>query len=158
MTRSSSRSVTGAHLWLVLWRATRALEARALRSIAETGLGASDFGVLEMLLHKGPQPVNVIGRKVLLTPGSITTAVDRLAARGLVERRDDPADRRVRRVHLTDQGRRLIGPAWTRHESDLEESVSVLTHAERATLVALLRKLGTSLDEGAGGSGAKEAS
>ena len=158
MTRSASRSVTGAHTWLVLWRATRALEARALRSIAETGLGASDFGVLEMLLHKGPQPVNVIGRKVLLTPGSITTAVDRLAARGLVERRDDPADRRIRRVHLTEQGRRLIGPAWTRHEADLEEAVAVLTNAERAALVALLRKLGTNLEAPGGDAGAKEAS
>jgi len=158
MTRSSSRSVTGAHTWLVLWRATRSLEARALRSISETGLGASDFGVLEMLLHKGPQPVNVIGRKVLLTPGSITTAVDRLAARGLVERRDDPSDRRVRRVHLTEHGRRLIGPAWARHEADLEEAVAVLTHAERAALVSLLRKLGRSLDGSAGETGVEEAS
>ncbi len=158
MARSSSRSPTGAHTWVVLWRATRAVEAQARRSIEGTGLGASDFGVLETLLHKGPQPVNVIGRKVLLTPGSITTAVDRLEARGLVERRDDPTDRRVRLVHLTEQGRRLIGPAYARHEADLEETMSVLTPTERAMLVSLLRKLGTSAAETAGMAGTKEAS
>ena len=136
------RTPSGAHTYLVLWKAARALDARALRSIEGTGLCASDFGVLEALLHKGPLPVNVLGRKVLLTSGSITTAVDRLAARGLVTRRDDPADGRVRLVELTAAGRRLIAPAFARHEADLDEVVSVLTREERSRLVTLLRKLG----------------
>ncbi len=63
------------HVWLILWRAFHAIEQNALRSIAATGLGLSDFAVLEALLHKGPQPVNVLGRRILLTSGSITTAV-----------------------------------------------------------------------------------
>lgn len=133
---------TGAHTWLVLWKAARAVEARALRSIAETGLCASDFGVLEALLHRGLLPVNALGKKLLLTSGSITTAVDRLAARGLVRRKNDPDDRRVRLVELTHRGRQLIEPAFTRHEADLEQLASALTRAERVTLVTLLRKLG----------------
>ena len=153
---------SGTRTWLILWKATRAVENCALRSIEDTGLCASDFGVLETLLHKGPLPVNVLGRKLLLTTGSITTAVDRLARRGLVQRKDDPGDRRVRLVELTPKGRQLIGPAFARHEDDLEKVVSVLTHEERATLVELLRKLGkaaegmlddldeASADEGAG--------
>jgi MarR family transcriptional regulator, 2-MHQ and catechol-resistance regulon repressor len=133
---------TGVHTWLILWKATRAVQARALRSIEEAELCASDFGVLETLLHKGPLPVNTLGRKLLLTTGSITTAVDRLAKRGLVERKDEPSDRRVRLVDLTPEGRQLIEPAFARHEDDLETVVSVLSREERATLVALLRKLG----------------
>lgn len=133
---------TGAETVLVLWKASRALEARALESIAGTGLGASDFGVLEALLHKGPLPVNVLGRKLLLTSGSITTAVDRLEERGLVARRDDPRDRRVRLVALTAAGRRLIGPVYERHAADLEQVVAVLSANERRTLVTLLRRLG----------------
>lgn len=135
-------SPDGAETVLVLWKASRALEARALASIADTGLGASDFKVLEALLHKGPLPVNVLGRTLLLTSGSITTAVDRLEARGLVRRRDDADDRRVRRVELTPAGRALIGPLFARHAADLDEVVRVLTAAERRTLVTLLRKLG----------------
>ncbi len=141
-------ALTGAHTWLVLWRATRALEARAHESIVETGLGASDFAILETLLHKGPLPVSVIGRKVLLTTGSMTSAVDRLAHRGLVVRKDDPADRLVRHVHLTAEGRKLIKPAFAQHAGDLEDIVSVLTRDERATLVRLLRKLGKSAEAG----------
>jgi MarR family 2-MHQ and catechol resistance regulon transcriptional repressor len=133
---------TGAHTWLVLWKATRAVETRALQSIEASGLCASDFGLLEALFHKGALPMNVLGRKLLLTTGSITSAVDRLARRGLVARKDHPQDRRVRLVELTPPGRQLIEPAFAQHETDLEEVVSVLTPEERVTLVALLRKLG----------------
>jgi MarR family transcriptional regulator, 2-MHQ and catechol-resistance regulon repressor len=138
----TKQTPSGTHTWLILWKATRAVEKRALRSIEDTGLCASDFGVLETLLHKGPLPVNVLGRKLLLTTGSITTAVDRLAKRGLVQRKDDPGDRRVRLVELTPKGRQLIGPAFARHEDYLEKVASVLTREERVTLVELLRKLG----------------
>ncbi len=133
---------SGAHTYLVLWRAARAVEARALGSIETTGLCASDFGVLEALLHRGPLPVNVLGKKLLLTSGSMTTSVDRLVARQLVERRDDPTDRRIRVVALTASGRRLITAAFARHESHLDDVVAVLTRDERTTLVSLLRKLG----------------
>jgi MarR family 2-MHQ and catechol resistance regulon transcriptional repressor len=133
---------SGARTYLVLWKAARAVEARARESIEGTGLCPSDFGVLEALLHKGPLPVNALGRKVLLTSGSITTAIDRLAARGLVRRKDDRGDRRVRLVELTARGRQLIEPAFGRHAADLERVVSVLTRDERATIVTLLRKLG----------------
>jgi MarR family transcriptional regulator, 2-MHQ and catechol-resistance regulon repressor len=141
---------TGAHTFLVLSRATRALEAHAVQSIAHTGLGTSDFSVLEALLHKGPLPVNVLGKKVLLTSGSMTAAVDRLTERGLVARTDHPHDRRVRVVALTPEGRRLIKPAFARHQADLEDVVSVLTRDERITLVELLRKLGTHVDDAVG--------
>src|SRR5260221_14643258 len=61
----------------------RALTRYAAAGIEETGLGLSDFGVLEILLHKGPLPVNTIGPIVDLTPGSISIAVDRLVAERL---------------------------------------------------------------------------
>ena len=148
MTARSSHKNSGTHLWLVLSRATRAVEARALESINDTGLGASDFAVLETLLHKGPQPVNAIGKLVLLTSGSITSAVDRRVARGLVRRTEHDNDRRVRMVELTAEGRKLIVPAFARHERDLEHVAAVLSPGERTTLINLLRTLGTSAEEG----------
>src|SRR5690348_470838 len=99
--RKTPAATSGIHLWLVLWKAFDALQAHAYQNIRSAGLGLSDFGVLEMLLHKGPLPVNIIGARVGLTSGSISVAIDRLAARRLVERRDDLADRRARVVHLT---------------------------------------------------------
>ena len=55
------------HVWLVMMKAMRALTRYAAAGIEETGLGLSDFAVLEVLLHKGPLPVNTIGPIVDLT-------------------------------------------------------------------------------------------
>jgi len=133
---------TGVHVWLVLWKATSAIEAHALQSIDALGICHSDFGVLEALLHKGPLPVNAIGKKVLLTSGSSTTAVDRLEKRKLVERKWGHADRRVCLVHLTATGRRLISKAFADHAEAMERASSGLTRQERQTLLVLLKKLG----------------
>ena len=82
-------------------KAFQALIPHAEESIKRTELGDSDFRVLEALLHKGPLPVNTVGPKVWLTPGSISVAVDRLVKKGLVSRKDHADDRRVRQVELT---------------------------------------------------------
>src|SRR5258706_6332851 len=92
---------TPVHVWLVMIKATQAISRYALANLEESGLGDSDFRVLEVLLHKGPLPVNVIGPKVNLTPGSISVAVDRLVAKGLVSRVESSEDRRVRIVAFT---------------------------------------------------------
>src|SRR5467141_1630560 len=146
MGKQKSESLTGGsgvHVFLVLWKASRAAQAYAQKSISELEMCASDFGVLEALLHKGPLPVNEIGKKVLLTSGSITVAVDRLEQKGLVERRAHGSDRRARIVHLTKQGRKLITRAYAQHAADLEQLMSAsLTTRERATLIRLLKKIG----------------
>lgn len=139
------------HLWLLLWKAAKAQEAHARRSVEATGLCLSDFGVLEALLHKGPLPVNVIAKKILITSGSITAAVDRLERRGLVERRSSPTDRRARIAHLTASGEELIERLFAEHARDLERAFTPLDGTEMETLAALLRKLAaaTQADGGA---------
>jgi len=132
----------GPHIRLVLWKAHKAVETVDKASIAATGLCLSDFAVLEATLHKGPMPVNTIGKKVLLTSGSISTAVDRLAKKGLVQRLQDPSDGRVYLVHLTGEGRRMIEEAYRMHSRNLERATDVLDDEERKTLVVLLKKLG----------------
>ena len=133
---------SGVHVWLVLWKATSAIEAHALQSIDALGMCQSDFAVLEALLHKGQLPVNEIGKKVLLTSGSSTTAVDRLEKRKLVERKWGHSDRRVCLVCLTTIGRRLITKAFSDHAETMERAARGLTFQERETLLALLKKLG----------------
>jgi MarR family 2-MHQ and catechol resistance regulon transcriptional repressor len=134
---------SGVHVFLVLWKAARAVEAYAEKSISELEMCGSDFAVLEALLHKGPLPVNEIGRKVLLTSGSITVAVDRLETRRLVERRASGTDRRARIVHLTREGKKLITRVYADHAADMERLASAsLTRAERDTLIGLLKKIG----------------
>lgn len=132
----------GTHLWLVMFKAYQAIRAHDMKSIESSGLGLSDFATLEILLNKGPQPVNVIGEKVLLTSGSITTAVDRLERKGLVERQFSPNDRRVRMVHLTPRGQELIEGIFQAHQAALEQATAGVTEEEKQILISLLKKLG----------------
>src|SRR5260221_14131417 len=131
---------SGVHVFLVLWKAARAVEAYAEKSILGLEMCGSDFAVLEALLHKGPLPVNEIGKKVLLTSGSITVAVDRLETKGLVERRAHGTDRRARIVHLTKEGRKVITPPYADHAADMERLASPsLTRTERKALIGLFK-------------------
>lgn len=132
----------GSKLFLVLWKAWHAIEAHDRTSIAATGLARTDFAALEVLLHKGALPVNTIARKVLLTSGSMTTAVDRLEARGLVRRTDSPSDGRVTLVDLTTEGRSLISQAYAGHSRRLDHWAEILNPDERIQLETLLKKVG----------------
>src|SRR5881394_1796511 len=143
-TRGKAADVSGTHLWLVMMKAHRALERLAVHSIDSSGVGLSDFGIMELLLHKGPQPVNEIGRRIELTSGAITTAVDRLESRGLVKREAHASDRRARIVRLTAAGEQQAAKLFAGHKAAMDLAASGLSKTERATLIGLLKKLGTS--------------
>jgi MarR family 2-MHQ and catechol resistance regulon transcriptional repressor len=133
----------GPHLRLVLWKAEKAVERIDRESIAGTGLGLSDFAIMEALLHKGPLQISQIGEKVLLTSGSMTAAVNRLEKTGYVKRIQDPEDGRCCFVALTKPGKDLIGTAFARHSENLDQVAGALEPQERADLLRLLKKLGT---------------
>ncbi len=138
-----TRGIQGTdHVWLVMMKAMRALARYAAAGIEETGLGLSDFGVLELLLHKGPLPVNTIGPIVDLTPGSISIAVDRLFAKGLVSRAESAEDRRVRIVALTPSGKDLIASAFRMHSGQMKWVFSELSSEELRGLETAVKKVG----------------
>ena len=138
-----ARGFQGAdHVWLVMMKAMRALTRYAAAGIEETGLGLSDFGVLEILLHKGPLPVNTIGPIIDLTPGSISIAVDRLFAKGLVSRVESSEDRRVRIVALTARGKALIDSAFRKHSGQMKKVFSELSPEELRGFKVKLKRVG----------------
>jgi MarR family 2-MHQ and catechol resistance regulon transcriptional repressor len=142
--RSGDRS--GVHVWLVLMKAHRSMVRHAERSIVSLDMCISDFAVLEVLLHKGPQSVGEIGRRIDLTSGSITTAIDRLETRGLVARAAHASDRRARVVHLTPDGKARISHVFATHKEAMDRAAHGLSKAERGTLLELLKKLGTTAE------------
>jgi len=145
--RGEPPDVSGTHLWLVMMKAHRALQRLAIQSIESFAVGLSDFGVMEMLLHKGPQPVNEIGRRIGLTSGAITAAVDRLESCALVTREAHPNDRRARVVRLTARGRDQAAKVFAGHKKAMDSAASGLSKIERATLIRLLKKLGASAEK-----------
>src|ERR1700730_9372524 len=130
------------HVWLVMIKAMHALTRYAEAGIEGTGLGNSDFRVLEILLHKGPLPVNTIGPIVDLTPGSISIAVERLVEKGLVSRVESAEDRRVRIVALTPRGMDLIVPAFRKHSWQMKRVFSELNPEELRGFEVALKRVG----------------
>ena len=141
------RSSDPVHVWLVMNKALQAIEKYALGRIQQAGLGDSDFRVLEALLHKGSLPVNTIGPKVDLTPGSISVAVDRLYGKGLVSRVESTEDRRIRIVALTPSGKELIVPIFRKHAADIRRAFAEIPSNELGQLERTLKKVGRHAEE-----------
>jgi len=130
------------HVWLVMNKAVQAIQRYALSGILQSGLGDSDFRVLEVLLHKGPLPVNTIGPKVNLTPGSISVAVERLHRKGLVSRVESAEDRRIRMVALTRQGKNLIVVVFRKHAAAIRKVFSEIPADAQRQLEKTLKQAG----------------
>ena len=130
------------HTLLVMLKVLRAIRHFALHPVLKEGLGESDFRVLEVLLHKGPLPVNVIGPKVDLNPGSVSVAVDRLYQKGLVSRVESDSDRRVRTVSLTEKGRRIFLPVFRQHAALIRRAFQDVSPKERRQLEEVLKRIG----------------
>ena len=133
---------SGPYIRLILAKTSKEIERVDRSSIANSGLNISDFGILEALMHKGALPVNTIGKKVLLTSGSMTVAANRLIEKGLIERRQDQSDKRVFNLDLTVAGRGLIEKAYEKHACNLDRIFDVLTSRERKQIVTLMNKIG----------------
>jgi MarR family 2-MHQ and catechol resistance regulon transcriptional repressor len=129
-------------LWVVLARAYAAVAKHAEEDVARHGLTVAEFGILEALYHKGPLLLGEIQRKVLVSSGGITYLVDRLTAKGLVERQECPNDRRARYAVLTPGGEALIQEIFPQHAQRIQRALAGVTSAEQRQAVELLRKLG----------------
>ena len=129
-------------LWVVLSRAHAAVSAHAQADIARHGLTFMEFGVLEALYHKGPLLLGEVQRKILVTSGGVTYLVDRLAGRGLVERRRCPTDRRAYYAALTPEGEAVIADIFPAHAAALDRALAGLDADEKDEAIRLLRKLG----------------
>ena len=139
---SGKTSIDAPHLWLVMLRCYQAVSQIAEDSIKESGLGLTDFAILEALLHKGPLSIGEIQSRVPLALGSMTAAVDRLEDKGLILRTPSPEDRRAKILKLSRKGRSVVEAAFTRHAAELGAVMAVLDPREKLQLRDLLKRLG----------------
>jgi len=143
----SEDTASALKLWVILNRAHRAIFDRARRSVERHELSLSEFGVLEVLLAKGPLLVGDLGSRILLTSGSTTYVVDKLVERKLVARRPCPNDRRALYVDLTDEGRELIAQIFPEHAEALRQAMEGLTSEEKQIAGTMLKRLGRYADQ-----------
>ena len=134
-------------LFIVLSRAHKAISEKTNQFFQANGLNPTEFAVLELLYHKGRQPLQKIGGKILLASGSITYVIDKLEKRGYLERINCPTDRRVTYAEITEEGKDLMASLFPEHEQHLHELTDSLSAEEKDQAIELLKKLGLSIKD-----------
>lgn len=108
-------------------------------NLKSLGVNPSEFGVLEFLLHKGPQPVQKIAEKILVTSGTITYNLNKLEKRGYIEKKKYCSDGRVYYVHLTPLGQAYIEEIFPKHKSFLNTLFKEVPSEHQKKLLEELR-------------------
>ena len=129
-------------LFVVLSRALESVRKQVVKDIKTYELNLTEFGVLEFLYHKGEQPIQSIGKKVLLASSSITYVVDKLEEKGYLERMACPNDRRVIYGRLTERGHKLMHDIFPQHKEAMAKIFGNLTVEEKKQAIELLKKIG----------------
>ncbi len=140
--KGSPEQILALDTYIKFTRAMNSLESRLARSDVLKPLTASQFGVLEALLHLGPMSQSQIGEKLLKSGGNITLIIDNLEKCALVRRQTGDKDRRVSTVSLTAKGKELIEAIFPEQVEAIVREFGVLTAEEQITLGRLCKKLG----------------
>lgn len=126
----------------VLLRASQTVQDVLRKDMSQFGLNQTEFAVLELLYHKGEQPIQHIGKKILIASSSITYVVDKLEKKELVRRKACPDDRRVTYATITDSGRGFMDNAFPEHEKKVNAIFEELSEHEVEVAIELLKRIG----------------
>jgi len=140
--RGPARETRALDAYIALMRASEAVTARTHGHLQAAGLTIGQFGALEALHHLGPLRATELARKLLRSPGNVTTVLDNLEKLGLVKRSALKDDRRCTMVSITASGSALMRDVFPRHVEGLAREMGVLAPREQAELKRLCRKLG----------------
>ncbi len=130
-------------------RLARHLDLARKQAFATSGLESWEFDVLSALRRSGrPYELSpkALLQQTLVSSGTMTNRIDRLATRKLVERRTDPTDGRGIRVRMTDEGRVRVDRAIDQLMVNEAELLRQLSPAEQHQLAGLLRTLGADFE------------
>ena len=126
----------------VLLRSSQSIEEVLRKDMQKYGLNMTEFAVLELLYHKGEQPIQKIGEKILITSGSITYVVDKLEKKGFAERIACPTDRRVTFAAITESGKQFMDEIFPQHEKKVEDIFAVLDEAQQQQFIEVAKLIG----------------
>lgn len=134
-------------LFVVMSRSIQSVQKKVIEDIRRYGLNQTEFAVLELLYNKGNQPIQKIGKKILLASSSMTYVIDKLEEKLFIERKSCPKDRRVTYAHITEKGSKLMEVIFPQHAEALNNIFGSLTLKEKQDLINKLKKVGFYADE-----------
>jgi DNA-binding MarR family transcriptional regulator len=112
-----------------------------IRTLKDAGLSPSQLNTLMRLHYRGPCPISEVGDDLGVTTAAASQLVERLVQQGLIERGEDPADRRVRRIRLTPQGKALIARGVEARVGWVGGLMGVIPVEEQSHAADVLRRL-----------------
>ncbi|SER13562.1 MarR family winged helix-turn-helix transcriptional regulator [Piscibacillus halophilus] len=145
-TYKERREDSSLKLFVVLSKAARTVLDLAQEDMVRYGLNPTEFATLELLYHRGQQPLQKIGERILLTSGSITYVVNNLEKKGYITRIRSEHDRRVTYAQITEKGTALLNDIFPEHWKQIEQIMKGLTESEKQQAIALIKKLGLHAD------------
>lgn len=122
-----------------------AIARRFRELLAPIGLEPKDFALLRTVATAEGVTQQAIGERMGVKPSRMVAFVDALEHRGLLERRQNPHDRRARELFLTDAGRELLARAFAVAVAHEQRLTSALSSEQREQLVDLLARVGEQL-------------
>ena len=125
-----------------LMRAAESVTSRTSRILAGSNLTVSQFGILEVLFHKGSLCQRELATKILKSTGNITMVIDNLEKRNLVRRERAKDDRRFITINLTESGHALIEKVFPSVMEAIVKEMSILKKTEQDELAKLCRLIG----------------
>lgn len=126
----------------VMMRANQIVQEVLKKDIAQHDLNFTEFAVLELLYHKGEQPIQIIGKKILIASSSITYVVDKLEKKEYVHRRACPDDRRVTFAGITETGKEFMDNIFPKHEEKVNTIFEELSEDEVKVAIELFKRIG----------------
>ncbi len=146
-TRADAGDPTALRLWLRLLACSNLVEAPLRTRLREQFGGSLPRFDLMAQLEREPAGMKMreLSQRLMVTGGNVTGLTDRLVAEGLVQRQEDPNDRRATTVALTPEGRRQFRTMARAHESWVHELFAGLSPEQQAQLYELLGALKTTL-------------
>jgi DNA-binding MarR family transcriptional regulator len=128
--------------WELLWRVMQANKPRFMALAQEMGLAPMQLHALRLVEPGDGVPMSSLAGKLFCDASNVTGIVDRLEARGLIERRPSPTDRRVKLLVLTDEGARLRETAYRQMTTPPPEIAALSLKHKRALRDALREAAG----------------
>jgi DNA-binding MarR family transcriptional regulator len=136
---SPKRSDPGAEAWQAMWRFFLQNKSRMLAVAQEHELTPMQMHALRVLEPESPMPMRTLAERLMCDPSNVTGIVDRLTARGLIERRDAPHDRRAKLLAVTAEGERVRADV-VRRLSQAPSGIAALSAADQRTLRDLITR------------------
>lgn len=126
----------------VLLKSSSSVQDVVKKDMIKYGVNPTEFSVLELLYNKGDQPIQYIGKKILLASSSITYVVDKLEKKEFIKRTPSATDRRVTNISISEKGTAFMQETFPQHERLISNLFQVLSEEEKTTLIVLLKKVG----------------